>query len=98
MSNITELKNFITHWFNGNININISDGYVNIYVAIEQMSYEIFQSSYIWHSMLASMFQLVVYIYKRSKTIFPTTMLAFMLPLNQWFITVYNGIISNIQY
>ena len=44
------------------------------------------------------MYKFIVFVYKRDKSIFPTTMLEFMLLWDKVFLTVYSEVITDIQY
>ena len=46
--------------------------------------------------MLVSVFQLMISIYSRDRSIFPTTVLAFTLPMDQWVMTINNEVIDDI--
>ena len=48
--------------------------------------------------MSAYMYKFMVFVYKRDKSRFPTTMLAFMLLWDKVFLIFYSEVITEIQY
>ena len=76
--------------------INISDKYFSIFVQIGHFIYDIIQLSSSLKAMLYSLYQLVIYFYKK-KIIILTNMLTCFVQFIIWLMEVYNKVIADIH-